>query len=182
MLEADSSEILVEKKSSEGGEAPAKPPKKKEPTPKRTPKPNKEKAPREPTTKKPSKPKSTRKPTNKPKKTPRPTRSTRKPTRAPTVSRRQAERLIAREWTEDECVGSLRRLSQRCKDLDEAVCSQRMSRVTNRYGEKAVEVCEFVGRPITRSEEFDNMYYDLVDISEDEDEDYEETETFADLE
>ncbi|KAL7497379.1 hypothetical protein ACHAWT_005452, partial [Skeletonema menzelii] len=42
LLEADSSEILVEKKSSEGGEAPAKPPKpEKAPKPDRAPKPEK---------------------------------------------------------------------------------------------------------------------------------------------
>ena len=98
---------------------------------------------------------------------------------------------------EDECVGERRRrLSRPCRDLDEAVCSQRERRVIARFGEEAVEVCAFVGRPITRSEEYDNMYYDLVDsdsISEDEDEDEdfegfssedeeESEETYADFE
>jgi len=147
-------------------------------------------------TKKPTKKaKRTPKPTKKEKKkrTPKPTRRTRKPTRQPTVSKKYANRLLDREWTEDECVGRRSRRSKRCRDLNEGVCSLRLRRAESRFGNKAAEVCEFVGMPITRSEEFDNMYTNLVEDedyeeaefigeSEDEEEDYEETETFADFE
>ena len=88
------------------------------------------------------------------------------PTRQPTVSRKQAVRLVNRSWSVDECA-SRRRRSTRCNDLNEGVCSMRERSIVKRFGESAIEVCKKVGL-------IKSMYYEYGEESlESADEEYE---------
>ncbi len=146
------------------------------PTKNPTPRPTKNPTPRPTKSAKSSKTKNpTPRPTKNP--TPRPTkRPTPRPTKRPTVSRHQANKLIARKWKDDECAMSCRFQSERCLDLDEGVCSMTERRIISRFSKKAVKVCNKVGLP-PRTKYYDNMY-GLVEslesgsMPEDEDYDY----------
>ena len=72
----------------------------------------------------------------------------------------RANRLIAREWVEDECTMRRRRqpsVPLICRDLNDGVYKMSERRIILRFSEEAVEVCNKVGLPLD-TEYYDNMY------------------------
>ncbi len=106
-------------------------------------------------------------PTKRPKRTPSPTRRPRRtpaPTRRPPSSQRRDERNRSRivrrnTWTEDQCTGNRRSLSEVCRDLNRLVCSLGRREISSRER----RVCETVGLPVRRRFE-DEDEEDLVNF------------------
>ncbi len=112
-------------------------------------------------------------PTKRPKRTPSPTRRTRTrtrrspaPTRRPPSAQRRderdRERIVRRNtWTEDQCTGNRRSLSEVCSELNRLVCSLGRREMSSRER----RVCETVGLGGRRFEDEDlvDFYYDEED-------------------